>query len=72
LRDEAEILRGGQYSQAELSTLLAANVLLQFPNVLVTPHIAYNIEDAVHRISSRRRSPTSKRSRGTERRLLNR
>jgi D-lactate dehydrogenase len=50
LRDEAEIFRGGQYSLAELHTLLASNVLLQFPNVLVTPHNAYNTEDAVHRI----------------------
>jgi D-lactate dehydrogenase len=50
LRDEAEIFRGGQYSQDELSTLLASNVLLRFPNVLVTPHIAYNTEDAVRRI----------------------
>jgi D-lactate dehydrogenase len=50
LRDEAEIFRGGQYSLAELHTLLASNVLLRFPNVLVTPHNAYNTEDAVHRI----------------------
>ncbi|HEX6000446.1 MAG TPA: hydroxyacid dehydrogenase, partial [Hyphomicrobiaceae bacterium] len=50
LRDEAEIFRGGQYSLAELHTLLASNVLLRFPNVLVTPHNAYNTDDAVHRI----------------------
>jgi lactate dehydrogenase-like 2-hydroxyacid dehydrogenase len=47
LRDEAEIFRGGQYSQADLRTLLASNVLLTFPNVLVRPHNAYNTEDAV-------------------------
>jgi D-lactate dehydrogenase len=50
LRDEAEVFRGAQYPLAELHTLLASNVLLRFPNVLVTPHNAYNTEDAVHRI----------------------
>ena len=50
LRDEAEIFRTDKYTEPELRALLASNVLLQFPNVLVTPHNAYNTEDAVHRI----------------------
>jgi D-lactate dehydrogenase len=29
---------------------VANHVLLRFPNVIVTPHIAYNTEDAVRRI----------------------
>jgi D-lactate dehydrogenase len=50
LRDEAEVFRTDRHSEPELRSLLASNVLLQFPNVLVTPHNAYNTEDAVHRI----------------------
>lgn len=50
LKDEAEIFRSERYSEPELRTVLASNVLLQFPNVLVTPHNAYNTEDAVGRI----------------------
>lgn len=51
LRDEAEIFRGErQDTNAELRTLLANHVLLRFPNVIVTPHIAYNTGDALRRI----------------------
>lgn len=50
LRDEAEVFRDETIADDTLRTLLASNVLLQFPNVLVTPHNAYNTEDAVHRI----------------------
>jgi D-lactate dehydrogenase len=50
LKDEAEVFRTDRHSEPELRSLLASNVLLQFPNVLVTPHIAYNTEDAVRRI----------------------
>ena len=50
LKDEAEIFRTGEHPEEELRSLLASNVLLQFPNVIVTPHNAYNTGDAVHRI----------------------
>ena len=50
LRDEAEIFRTEGHRDEELRSLLASNVLLQFPNVIVTPHNAYNTVDAVHRI----------------------
>lgn len=50
LKDEAEVFRLDRPSEPELRSLLASNVLLQFPNVIVTPHNAYNTEDAVHRI----------------------
>lgn len=52
LRDEAEVFRldRGSEPEPELRSLLASNVLLQLPNVIVTPHNAYNTEDAVHRI----------------------
>lgn len=50
LRDEAEIFRSDGHREEELRSLLASNVLLQFPNVIVTPHNAYNTVDAVRRI----------------------
>lgn len=51
LRDEAEIFRGERGdTNAELRALLASHVLLRFPNVIVTPHIAYDTEDALRRI----------------------
>jgi D-lactate dehydrogenase len=50
LRDEAEVFRTDALSAPEVRNLLASNVLLQFPNVVVTPHNAYNTRDAVHRI----------------------
>lgn len=50
LRDEAEMFRTDGHQEEELRSLLASNVLLQFPNVIVTPHNAYNTVDAVHRI----------------------
>lgn len=51
LREEAEILRGDrQDTNAELRALLANHVLLRFPNVIVTPHIAFDTEDARRRI----------------------
>ena len=51
MRDEAEIFRTDrQHTEAELRALLADHVLLQFPNVLVTPHIAFNTDEALRRI----------------------
>lgn len=51
LRDEAEILRSGRnVPGSELKTLLADHLLLRMPNVVVTPHNAYNTEAALERI----------------------
>jgi len=51
MRDEAEIFRERLTPSPEsLQALLADHALLHMPNVLVTPHIAYNTEEAVHRI----------------------
>lgn len=51
LRDEGEILRrGGNIGGEDLKTLLADHVLLKMPNVVVTPHNAYNTEAALQRI----------------------
>jgi D-lactate dehydrogenase len=50
IREEAKIFRPGGQQPQDLRTLVANHVLLRFPNVLVTPHNAYNTEDAVRRI----------------------
>jgi D-lactate dehydrogenase len=50
IREEAEIFRSEGRSAYDLKGLVANHVILQFPNVVVTPHIAYNTDEAVHRI----------------------
>jgi D-lactate dehydrogenase len=51
IREEAQIFRAGQEDKAfDLRTLVANHVLLHLPNVVVTPHIAYDTDGAVHRI----------------------
>jgi D-lactate dehydrogenase len=46
----AQIFRTEGHRDEELRSVLASNVLLQFPNVIVTPHNAYNTVDALNRI----------------------
>lgn len=51
LREEAEVFRAGRELRSEqLQSLLATNTLLRLPNVVMTPHIAYDTTEAVHRI----------------------
>ncbi|MDP3853330.1 hydroxyacid dehydrogenase [Phenylobacterium sp.] len=51
LREEAEVFRAGRELPSEqLRSLLATNTLLRLPNVVMTPHIAYDTFEAVHRI----------------------
>lgn len=51
IKEEAEIFRAdGPADDHDLRALVANHVLLRFPNVIVTPHNAYNTESAVHRI----------------------
>lgn len=52
VREEAEIFRRrAQLDPERLQDLVANNALLRFPNVVVTPHIAYNTAEAVRRIA---------------------
>ena len=51
LREEAEIFRRDLPVSAErLRDVVAANALLRRRNVVVTPHIAYDTQEALHRI----------------------
>ena len=50
VREEAQIFREAWTDGHDLKALVANHVLLRFPNVIVTPHNAYNSESAVRRI----------------------
>lgn len=50
MRDEAEVFRIDAIAPADLKALVANHVLMAAPNVLVTPHVAYNTVEARRRI----------------------
>jgi D-lactate dehydrogenase len=50
LREEALIFRDAGADGFDLKGLVANHVLLRFPNVIVTPHSAYNTDNAIQRI----------------------
>jgi D-lactate dehydrogenase len=51
IREEAAIFHEGAVTDAEdFKALVANNVLLRFPNVIVTPHNAYNTDAALQRL----------------------
>lgn len=52
IRDEAQVFRssGTGIEEHGLRELLAGHALLRFPNVVVTPHIAFDTTEALHRI----------------------
>lgn len=50
LRDEAETFRAEAYDLERLRLMVADQALLRRPEVLITPHIAYDTEEAVRRI----------------------
>lgn len=50
IREEAQIFRAPSTGGYDLHALVANHVLLRFPNVIVTPHNAYNTDSAVRRI----------------------
>lgn len=51
IREEAQIFRADAPAQDhDLRALVGNHVLLRFPNVIVTPHNAYNTDSAVRRI----------------------
>ncbi|MCJ9430628.1 hydroxyacid dehydrogenase [Kordiimonas marina] len=52
IREEAELVSSAFISQHDLSDLLADHVLLRMPNVIITPHSAFNTREAVGRIAA--------------------
>ncbi|MDZ4227130.1 MAG: NAD(P)-dependent oxidoreductase [Patescibacteria group bacterium] len=50
LGDELELLAGPHPKEADLKAALANHYLMNHPRVIVTPHIAFNTEEAVTRI----------------------
>ncbi|PIR88669.1 MAG: hydroxyacid dehydrogenase [Candidatus Harrisonbacteria bacterium CG10_big_fil_rev_8_21_14_0_10_44_23] len=49
-RDEANFLIRGDFEGHDLKDIIANHILIDMENVLVTPHIAYNTDEATHRI----------------------
>ena len=50
IREEAELICSAFCEQRDLRDLVADHVLLRMPNVLITPHSAFNTREAVGRI----------------------
>ncbi|GMU74326.1 MAG: lactate dehydrogenase [Candidatus Campbellbacteria bacterium] len=50
IQDEMQYLLSQDTEQHDLRTVLANHVLVDMPNVIVTPHIAFNTKEAVERI----------------------
>jgi len=50
VREEAELIRAVVQESSNIDTLLAAQVLLRFKNVFITPHTAFNTKEAISRI----------------------
>jgi len=51
IHDETEVLAAAIPSQEELSSLLHNHILLTNPKVIITPHNAFNSDEAVRRIT---------------------
>jgi len=49
LREESQLL-SGKFSPVDMTHLIENNILLTMDNVVVTPHNAFNSEEAVQRI----------------------
>lgn len=49
-KDEMMFLRDGQLHGEKLKTILENHILMKMPNVLITPHNAFNSEEALGRI----------------------
>lgn len=49
-KDELTYLSQGHPKEAELKTMLQNHILMEMPNVLITPHNAFNSQEAMQRI----------------------
>ena len=50
LTDELKLIAGPQANREELATILRNHYLISHPRVIVTPHIAFNTDEAIRRI----------------------
>lgn len=50
IKEEADLLVSGHHNEQQLKVLLADHVLMEMPNVLITPHNAFNSKEALTRI----------------------
>lgn len=50
IKDEKAFLISGRPEEHNLKTILANHVLFNMPNVIITPHIAFNTKEALKRI----------------------
>ncbi len=50
IKDELNLLSGGHPEEHNLRTILEDHALMKMSNVIVTPHIAFNTEEALERI----------------------
>lgn len=50
LMDEAEVLMHGHPDGAEMHMMLLGHALMKMPNVIITPHMAFDSDEAVRRI----------------------
>ncbi|MFW5704558.1 MAG: NAD(P)-dependent oxidoreductase [Nanoarchaeota archaeon] len=50
IKEELELLRSGDKSSANFKLLVANHALINHPNALITPHNAFNTQDALERI----------------------
>jgi D-lactate dehydrogenase len=50
MRDEMAFLKKEKVAEGELKTVMENHILMRMPNVLVTPHNAFNSQEALERI----------------------
>jgi len=50
IKDELDFLSNGRPEDHNLKTIIANHVLIDLPNVIVTPHNAFNSREALQRI----------------------
>ncbi|MBI2573914.1 MAG: hydroxyacid dehydrogenase [Candidatus Wildermuthbacteria bacterium] len=50
IRDELDFLMKGDLKEHNLKTILANHILIDMPNVIITPHNAFNTTEALQRI----------------------
>ena len=50
VKDEVNLVRGGTLSREAMNVVLEDHILMKMPNVLITPHVAFDSWEAVHRI----------------------